>query len=183
MRVLSRLVTVLMGGMIAASIGGTIAAIGAKRRIVPHENPDADEVAVVAIFKPLAFRSRARSFRGGTIDCWYGGGVVDLRGATLDPRGATLRVRAIFGGGQILVPDAWRVDAGVRGIGGLGDMRLKDDRPADAPQLTIEGMVLFGGFAVISELSPDQARWVAETEAKAASSAEHEDEPRPAFLN
>ena len=179
MKVLARLAMVSFCGLIVASMAGTMVALAAKRRIVPHEDPEADDVTVAAIFEPLTFRSRARSFRGGSVDCWYGGGVVDLRDAILDPEGARLRVRAIFGGGQILVPESWRVTSKVRGIGGLGDTRARDVRPADAPQLTIEGTVLFGGFAVMSELPAEQARWLAETEARAEAQIEPDVQAEP----
>ena len=67
-------------------------------------------VRLVAIFSPVAFHSTASAFRGGTLDCWYGGGIVDLRDATLDPAGARLEVKAVFGGAQIVVPatGGWR---------------------------------------------------------------------------
>ena len=68
------------------------------------------------------FRRTATSFRGGTLDCWYGGGTIDLRGATLAPNGARLDVRAIFGGAQIVVPEAWHVSTRINGLGGAGEM-------------------------------------------------------------
>jgi hypothetical protein len=77
----------------------------------------------VAIFDQLDFRSTSRNFRGGRLECWYGGGVLDLRDAVLAPEGATLQVRAVFGGGQILVPADWKVVSTVRGAGGLQDLR------------------------------------------------------------
>jgi len=113
----------------------------------------ADEVQLVAIFDQLAFRSDARSFRGGSVDCWFGGGAVDLRDATLDPDGATLRMRTIFGGGQIVVPESWRVVNDVVVIaGGVADTRSPADRPDDAPELRLEGLAAFGGFVIASEL-------------------------------
>ena len=86
--------------------------------------PDSDEVALAAIFDSVDLESRATSFRGGSLLCWFGGGTVDLRGATLDPAGARLTIRAIFGGGLLVVPDDWQVDLKVIGImGGVGDSR------------------------------------------------------------
>jgi hypothetical protein len=183
MRFISRLFAALLSGLMVASLAGTVAAFAAKRRIVPHDDPDADEVTVAAIFEPLTFRSRARSFRGGTLDCWYGGGVVDLREATLDPAGATLRVRAIFGGGQILVPETWRVKARVLGIGGLGDARPPVERPDDAPLLTIEGLAVFGGFGVMSELPEQQARWMNGNGSRMELHPEPTEEPAPPAVN
>lgn len=118
----------------------------------PAVEPDANEVRIRIDLGPMAFTSRAAAFKLGVIDCWYGGGFVDLRQATLDPAGALLRVRAVFGGGQIVVPDGWRVIARVRGIGGLADLRPAIDRGVDAPVLTIEGLALFGGFSVESTI-------------------------------
>ncbi len=158
MRFIGRLITLFWGGLMVASIAGMFAARAAKLRIVSVEAPEADEVAVTAFFEPLHFRSTATKFRGGTVDCWYGGGAVDLRDATLDEAGAHLRVRAIFGGGQILVPETWQVTSKVLGIGGLADSRPRIERADDAPHLTIEGVAVFGGFAVASEMPEAEAR-------------------------
>ena len=43
---------------------------------------------------------------------------------------------------------------------------------ADAPELTVEGMVFAGGFAIMSELDDDQAEWLAEMEAKTGHGSE-----------
>ena len=148
---LKSLVGLAVTALVGAWVVGVIGAILAKRRIVPSADPDADAVVLVAIFESLQYRSAARSFRGGMIECWYGGGVVDLRGAMLDPGGARLTVRAVFGGGQILVPPSWLVVSHVRGIGGVNDVRPAGAEVRDQAQLTIEGFVAFGGFAIGSE--------------------------------
>jgi hypothetical protein len=176
MRTIARFMTAIFSALMVASIAGTVAAFFAKQRIVPKADPDADDVALVGIFGPLAFHSTAENFRGGTIDCWYGGGLVDLRGAHLAPEGAHLRVQALFGGAQLVVPEDWQITSRVRGIGGLGDARPKVDRPADAPHLTIDGWALFGGFGVSSEMPEQQAKWLKETEAKTIASW-HTSEP------
>ena len=84
----------------------------------------AEEIDLSVIFDNLDATSRAQAFRGGKVDLWYGGGKLDLRQAMLDPAGADLRVRAIFGGLEIDVPPSWAVD--VRGrafFGGVGGAR------------------------------------------------------------
>jgi hypothetical protein len=158
MSVIGRGVRLLGSGFVLASILGPIAAWFAKGRIVEVDAADADEITIAAIFEPLAFHSKAGSFRGGDVECWYGGGVIDLRDAVLDPAGARMKVRAIFGGAQLIVPEAWRVTSKVIGIGGVGDTRAKIDRPADAPHLAIEGLALFGGFAIASDISEAELR-------------------------
>jgi hypothetical protein len=145
------LIRLVVAAFVGVSIVGVIGARLARRRIVPSTDPDADEIVLAAIFGPLEYRSTAQSFRGGSIECWYGGGVVDLRAATLDPAGARLTVRAVFGGGQILVPPTWRVVSHVQGIGALSDARPAGGELGDTPSLTIDGIVAFGGFAILSE--------------------------------
>ena len=87
MKVIGRLFGLLTGGLMLASIVGMLAARAAKQHIEPLDTPDADDVRLVAILEPMSFRSTATSFRGGSVDCWYGGGVIDLRDAVLDPTG------------------------------------------------------------------------------------------------
>jgi hypothetical protein len=148
-------------GMVAAAA----AANNLKRTLVPTTDPAADEITAVAIFGPLDFHSTSHNFRGGRLECWYGGGVLDLRDAVLAPEGATLQVRAVFGGGQILVPGDWKVVSTVRGMGGLQDVRGAKGYAADAPELVIEGLLIAGGFAVSSELEDGGADFQADMEA------------------
>jgi hypothetical protein len=159
----------IVGLGIAATAAGMVAAAATahnlQRSLVPTTDPSADEIVAVAIFAPLEFHSTSRNFRGGQLECWYGGGVLDLRDATLAPEGATLRVRAVFGGGQILVPADWKVVSTVRGAGGLQDIREAKGFASDAPELVIEGLLIAGGFAVSSELADGGADFVADMEA------------------
>jgi hypothetical protein len=152
MSAVRRLLALFTGGLMFASVVGLFAARAAKERIEEVDATDADEIRLAAIFEPMSFRSIATRFRGGAVDCWYGGGVIDLREAVLDPAGARLDVRAVFGGAQIVVPATWRVSSKVVGIGGVGDGRPPVEYEAEAPHLTIEGLAIFGGFGVTSEL-------------------------------
>jgi hypothetical protein len=165
---IGRLFAILWGGLMVSMAGAAVAALSMKRRVIPSASPDADEVTLVAIFEPIAFESRATSFRGGRAELWYGGGIIDLRHATLDPAGATLQVRTVFGGCQVLVPASWQVTTRMVGIGGAGDGRPRIERPADAPQLAIEGIAFFGGVGVTSDIPAEAERSVREAVAKRA---------------
>ena len=88
MGIIRRLFTLFWTGLVLAMVLGAIGAIVARRRVVPAPEPGADEIELLATFEPMHFQSRAAAFRGGTIECWYGGGVIDLREAVLDPVGA-----------------------------------------------------------------------------------------------
>jgi Cell wall-active antibiotics response 4TMS YvqF len=166
MRIVGRIIAVLWVGLMVSMAGAAIAALNMKRRIVPRAEPEANDVHLAAIFEPIAFESRATSFRGGEVDLWFGGGIIDLRNATLDPAGARLEVRAIFGGCQILVPAEWQVTTGVVGVGGAGDGRPKTDRPLDAPRLTVDGTYFFGGLGITSDIPAEAMRSVRQAIAK-----------------
>ena len=46
-------------------------------------------------------------------------------------------------------PESWRVRVRVRSFfGGVADGRPRIDRPDGAPELTIDGLAFFGGFAI-----------------------------------
>jgi hypothetical protein len=150
-RAFGRIGRFLLAAWFVLQCAGVAIAIRTKRRVVPTTDPAADEVVLSAIFGQLDFASTADRFRGGVLYCLYGGGVLDLRGATLDPSGANLHVEAFNGGAQILVPASWDVRTKVIGLGGVGDSRPFVDRPAGAPQLTIEGSAMFGGFGIASQ--------------------------------
>lgn len=151
MKVLARVFGLVMLSWIATMAVAATMALQKKREAhAPPPEPDADEIELTAIFEPLDFKSTAPAFKGGKLDCWFGGGSVDLRGATLHPDGATLQTTAVFGGGQILVPDSWVVESHVSGVGGVGDARHAPTATDGAPKLVIEGTVAFGGFGIMS---------------------------------
>jgi hypothetical protein len=166
MHVIGRFSAIIAGAFALTAIGAAIAARAMKVRIIPVDSADAPEVTLRAIFEPIQFRSTSTMFRGGTLDCWFGGGLIDLRDAILDPDGARLEIRGIFGGGQILVPESWRVTTNVVGVGGIGDSRSQTQRPVTAPLLVIDGTVLFGGFGITSELSEEAVTAIADAVAR-----------------
>ena len=150
-----RILRLVVVGWIVSMVAGAVAALQARRRIGPDSPESADDIVASAIFGPLDYHSTATNLRGGTLELWYGGGVLDLRDATLAPGGATLNVKVVFGGGQVLVPADWRVVTAVSGLGGVQDVRGAKGYVEDAPTLTIAGTLIGGGFAVQSE--PDEA--------------------------
>lgn len=181
MRALGRLFLVISAGLVIAALGVVMAARSARRRVVQTTDPAANEVSLAAIFGPLEFASTAPSFRGGKLECWLGGGEVDLRGATLDPAGAHLRVMAVMGGGEIIVPEGWVVRTSLTGFAGaVGDARPPRDRPADAPVLEISGRLIMAGFAITSEPHADEPLVVAESAGVAHDAAQGSDAPTDA---
>jgi hypothetical protein len=160
MKVITRTIWAAVTALVVASLVGAWAA--SRRRQPGGDDPEADEIHLLAAVEPLGFTSRAAAFRGGTVEAWYGGGLIDLREATLDPAGARLTIRTVFGGFEIVVPESWRVVSEVRGIGGLGDGRPHIERPDDAPTLTIDGIAIFGGIGITATVTEDEVTAIAE---------------------
>jgi predicted membrane protein len=146
---IARIVSFVLLAWFVFLFSALILAAVKKRDVTPPE-PDADEVDLVASFEPLEFHSTSTAFRGGKVTTWFGGGVVDLRDAVIDPDGATLEVNALFGGGNLVVPEDWNIETRVIGLGGIGDGRTKIERSPDAPTLRVEGQALFGGWGITS---------------------------------
>jgi hypothetical protein len=160
MKVVMRAFRAAMTALLVASIAGAWAA--SRRKVAGGDDPEADEIHLIAAVEPLSFTSRAKAFRGGTVDAWYGGGLIDLREAVLDPVGARLTIQTVFGGFEIVVPETWRVVSEIRGIGGLGDGRPKAELPEDAPTLTIDGIAVFGGIGITATVTEDEVTAIAQ---------------------
>jgi len=68
-----------------------------------------DDFKLMAIMDGRAVTSEAASLRTGTAIACMGGIDIDLRGATLDPGGAHIALKAFMGGIRLLVPATWKV--------------------------------------------------------------------------
>jgi len=148
---LFRVLSILLLGFVAFVLGAVAYATVRGRESTTPE-PDADEIDLVTTFGELKYASTASSFRGGRATTWFAGGTLDLRGARPDPAGATLRTQTAFGGGNLVVPDDWRVESRILPIfGGVSDARLDGNPPEGGPTLRLEGIALFGGWVVTSE--------------------------------
>ncbi len=143
MRVLRSLGLVTVG-----LYAGFIAAAALMKRVLSSSgDPQSDEVALVAIFDGAKLRSRSQAFRGGSMLAWFGGIAVDLREAELAP-GAHLRLHSLFGGVAIRVPTGWHVESKAQALGGGVAVNVPAPDDPEAPRLTIDGFVLFGGIAI-----------------------------------
>ena len=149
MAFIGRLVRLTLFAFVGVTAVSAFVAIQRKQNAPPPPDADADEIELVAIFDELDYRSESQAFRGGRVECWFAGGTIDLRAATLHPDGAVLRTQAVFGGGSVIVPPDWVVTTNVIGIGGAGDARGVE-APQDGPRLSIEGMAVFGGWGILT---------------------------------
>ena len=129
--------------------GMMASAVFVKRAVHSLGDEDSDELALVAVFDGIELESRAKAFRGGSMVAWFGGIDVDLRGAELAP-GAHLSLHTLNGGIAIKVPPTWRVESKLHALAGGVDARSPAQDDPDAPVLTLEGMAVFGGVAVVA---------------------------------
>jgi hypothetical protein len=155
-KVIRRLLTLAIVGWIVGGVVSALVAVAAKRSMISQGDELSDEIDIIAIFEGRSFTSRAAAFRGGSALAWYSAARIDLRGATLDPAGGRLRVRALFGGLQVLVPESWSVDIQARAFlaGVTRDILSAELTPG--PVLVIEGWACFGGIEITTE---DEVDW------------------------
>jgi predicted membrane protein len=91
----------------------------------------------------------SQQFGGGSVFALFGGTEVDLRGARPVPEGAAMDVVVAFGGVEIVVPEGWRVEVkGLPLFGGWSNKTKGDLVGVDAPLLSIEALVAFGGLDI-----------------------------------
>ena len=106
----------------------------------------------VNIFGGGQYRIGAKNFRGGRILAIFGGFELDLRQADIEGAEAVIEVNALFGGGEIKVPETWHVVVSGMGIfGGYGDeTRSPVPNPAApaAKTLILKGVAMFGGVGI-----------------------------------
>ncbi len=104
-------------------------------------------VRAVAIMSGVHRKIASRDFKGGDVTAVMGGCKIDLRGAVIGAEPAVLDVFAFWGGVEIVVPEAWAVDA--RTLPLLGGVENRTHPPLDATQhLVVTGTVVMGGVEV-----------------------------------
>lgn len=111
---------------------------------------DKDSINVSALFSGSEQSVTSQSFQGGNVSASFGAVELDLRGAGL-AENAVLNVNIFMGGVELSVPDEWVVN--VNGSPVLGGIEYSRTQPAatdDAPTLTINASIAFGGLEIKS---------------------------------
>ncbi len=127
-----------------------------KRRLPSAGGEFSDQLGLAIILEGRELRSRAQSFRGGSVLTIAGGTTLDLRSAKLAPEGAELCVHTWMGGTMILVPESWPVEVRGRAVmGGIsnqtpgaGEGSDEGSAGVDGPRLVIEALAVWGGIEV-----------------------------------
>jgi hypothetical protein len=102
------------------------------------------------IFGSIEKDCKSQNFKGGKVDCVFGGLKLDLRGIKVAKEGAELEINAIFGGGEIWVSEKTRVVSQGSGVFGGWENKYSTDNTAGLPILRLTGTAVFGGVEVKS---------------------------------
>lgn len=92
-----------------------------------------------------------KDFKGGRINAVFGGFKLDLRNADMKGDRAVMEINAVFGGGELIIPQNWELVLTGSGVfGGVEDKtrRYPLDPALPKKTLTIKGSVVFGGFTI-----------------------------------
>jgi hypothetical protein len=163
---------VVLGVAAIAGLGiPPIAAAVEKRRHPSVGDAGSDEIALSTIFDGAEIRSTAAAFRGGTSLCWYGGQLLDLRGAALAPEGATLDVRCLFGGLRVVVPETWRVLVRSKSVFGVTE-DASSGPDGDGPLIIIDALSVFGGTGITTKRDDEWGETLAAAAADASATAD-----------
>ena len=106
----------------------------------------------VAIFGGIERRLEGVIGEGGNLLAFFGGFKIDLSRAEVEGERVVIDATAIFGGGEIIIPEWWKVSVEGLGIfGGYVDKTRHVPRP-DKPVKTVvvRGAAIFGGIEVKS---------------------------------
>jgi predicted membrane protein len=109
---------------------------------------DFNQLAILGGFKR---RVTAKNFRGGRVMAVMGGYEIDLRQAGIDGDSATIDATSIMGGGEIKVPDTWRISMdGIGLFGAYVDETHQLPATDGTPQkhLIVKGIAFMGGVVV-----------------------------------
>ena len=93
----------------------------------------------------------SKNFKGGSLFAVFGGYKIDLTHAEMEGDRAVINASAVFGGGQIRVPENWQVSAQGAGIFGAYEDKtrhLQPDPTKPSKILVIKGVAMFGGIEI-----------------------------------
>jgi predicted membrane protein len=96
-------------------------------------------------------RVSAKNFQYARLMSVFGGYKVDLRSADIEGDTAVLEANAVFGGGEIIVPEHWIIV--MQGVGVFGayedkSRHFQPDATKPTKTLVVKGVAVFGGIEI-----------------------------------
>jgi len=112
------------------------------------EDSTFDQSVILSGFKR---RVTSQRFRYGKVTAILGGFHLDLTRADIDGNRAVLHIDTVFGGGEVRVPDTWRITIEATAIAGAfvdETYPQPSSVPAATKQLIVRGAAVFGGVNI-----------------------------------
>lgn len=117
----------------------------AANLITPATSSEPDNV--IAVFGGTERKGRWRVRRLTRAFAMFGGMRFDLSDAEFEAKEVEIKVTAIFGGAEIVVPEGMEVRSKGVGIFGGFDVHGSANPDPSAPVLVVKGLALFGGVS------------------------------------
>lgn len=109
---------------------------------------DDDIIKINTMFSGIEQRVHSQNFKGGTVNCAFGGAMIDLSSARLSGSGAEFNMSIAFGGVELRVPRDIKIDVyGSPFLGGYED-KTRQEVNSNSPVLKIKYSVAFGGLEI-----------------------------------
>jgi hypothetical protein len=95
-------------------------------------------------------RITSQHFKSAKISAVLGGFHLDLSRADIDGNQAVVHIDTVFGGGEIRVPDTWRIKIEATAVAGafVDETYPPPDAPAPGKLLIVRGAAIFGGVNI-----------------------------------
>ncbi len=106
-----------------------------------------DQSVILSGFKR---RVTSQHFRFGKVAAVLGGFQLDFTRADMDGNQAVIHIDAVFGGGEIRVPDTWRIKIEATAVAGafVDETYPRPDLPTPGKVLIVRGAAIFGGVNI-----------------------------------
>jgi hypothetical protein len=108
-------------------------------------------IDVSAVFGGIKKNIVSKNFRGGEINCVFGGAEINFMQADFQDT-IELEVNAVFGGAGLIIPPHWEIKSEMTAVlGGVEDKRpLHTGTVSQGKKLILKGTAVFGGIEIKS---------------------------------
>lgn len=126
-------------------LGGILKRIARPRDNVPIDS--SDEINAIAVLGGVEKQVVSQNFKGGKVDAFLGGIVLDLTEIRLTSK-AVIDVNAFMGGVEIKLPSNIRIRSDVNGFLGGVEIKHRSIEPTSEYILILRGTAVLGGIEV-----------------------------------
>lgn len=126
--------------------------ITSQERSQGPPSPTSDDyIYINSVFGGVKKNVISKHFKGGEINCVFGGGEIDLTQSEIDDS-AELQVNAVLGGISLVLPAHWQVKSELSAfLGGVEDKRqAQKELTSSSKTLVLKGTAVLGGIEIKS---------------------------------